>query len=118
MDFNQDVRELLREWKQNSQTMLAQFDTNKDGHIDMEEWEAAREAAYKIVKERHADEKVTLPTQMMVQTRDHRRPYILSAKPESDLLKHLNMYFYGLALCTFTSAGLAFWLLSLRFANG
>lgn len=117
MDFNEDVRELLREWKQDSQRMLNEFDSNKDGHIDMEEWETAREAAYKMVKERHADEKVSLPTQMMVQTRDQRRPYILSAKAESDLLKHLNIYFYGLASSTFITSALAFWFLSIRLAG-
>lgn len=34
-----DVGHLLREWKKNSEQLLARFDENKDGQIDMEEWQ-------------------------------------------------------------------------------
>ena len=115
MDINEDVRELLREWKRDSERMLAQFDANGDGEIDMQEWESARDAAYKIVKERHADEKITMPTHMLEQTRDRRRPFILSAKPQPDLLVHLNRYFYSLAGLTALCLASSLWLVSIRF---
>jgi hypothetical protein len=43
------VRELtgaiLREWKQRPDTLRERFDSNRDGQIDVEEWERARKAA-------------------------------------------------------------------------
>ena len=90
VDINTDVKELLSEWKRDSVRLLERFDTNGDGEIDMEEWQAARKAAYEEVLTRHQDVSLSLPTHMMEQTRDRRRPYILSAKPQSDFIHQLN----------------------------
>lgn len=39
--------EILRTWKQNAGQLLARFDTDGDGKIDAQEWDAARAAARK-----------------------------------------------------------------------
>lgn len=39
--------DLLREWKQDREAMIARFDTNGDGKVDQQEWEAARAEALK-----------------------------------------------------------------------
>ena len=51
-DFNEtrDVTELLRDWKKDRRALLARFDTNRNGEIEPEEWEAARQAAIAEVR--------------------------------------------------------------------
>lgn len=39
------MKDLLNQWKQNRDELLARFDRNGDGEIDLQEWEQARHAA-------------------------------------------------------------------------
>src|SRR5574337_664929 len=48
-DVATQVRDLLAEWKKDRPALLARFDTNKDGEISLEEWEAARTQARREV---------------------------------------------------------------------
>ena len=59
-DANIDVAHLLREWKTNSQQLLARFDENKDGQIDMQEWQKFRAATFKQAQSQHAEQKPPL----------------------------------------------------------
>ncbi len=42
---NEAVGDLLAEWKLDKHSLLRRFDKNKDGEIDIEEWESARQEA-------------------------------------------------------------------------
>jgi hypothetical protein len=44
-EIDDQVRKLLASWKGDQATLLEKFDRNHDGHIDADEWEAARAAA-------------------------------------------------------------------------
>jgi phage terminase Nu1 subunit (DNA packaging protein) len=46
--------EKLNDWKSNKQQLLNRFDQNRDGQIDMVEWEQARQEAHKQVLAEHA----------------------------------------------------------------
>ncbi len=118
VDINADVKELLSEWKKDSVQLLERFDANGDGEIDMEEWQTARKTAYQEVLMRHQDLSLSLPTHMMEQTKDRRRPYILSAKPQSDFLKQLNLellWKFGLSLAL---SIISITLIQIRISNG
>jgi hypothetical protein len=113
-DPNSDVREILKEWKQNSEAMLAKFDTNKDSEIDMQEWQAVRAAALKEVMARHNERKVETPVNLLTRTRDARRPFLLSAVPQHSLIKRYQLYSAMLIMLFFTSGSFASWILKLR----
>ena len=54
-DMREETGKILAEWKQDRATLLDRFDTNKDGEIDMAEWEQVRDAADKeVAVRRHA----------------------------------------------------------------
>ncbi|HET7597716.1 MAG TPA: hypothetical protein VFK15_12360 [Burkholderiales bacterium] len=55
IDERADVSDLLGEWKKDKAQLLARFDGNKDGEIDLKEWEQARLEAQKEVRARNAD---------------------------------------------------------------
>ena len=45
-----DLNEKITEWKREPYRLRQRFDANKDGHIDTEEWEMARETALQEVR--------------------------------------------------------------------
>ena len=51
--INKDTGELLIAWKKNSVKLHARFDQNRNGQIDMHEWETARAEARREVEARH-----------------------------------------------------------------
>ena len=116
-DVNEDVRELIREWKSDAETLLKKFDLNKDGEIDLDEWQKVRDEAYKHVMEKHKEDKTLPPVHLMNRTNDRRRPYILSALPQDDLVRTLHIY-STLSIGAFLICGsLATWMISLRLAT-
>ncbi len=48
------LSEKLTNWKTNQQQLINRFDQNRDGQIDMAEWQLARQEALKEVKAEHA----------------------------------------------------------------
>lgn len=53
-EIHQDAGKLMARLKQSKAWLLQQFDLNRDGEIDMHEWELARESAYAEVRAKHA----------------------------------------------------------------
>lgn len=49
-----DVSQMMKQWKQSKHRLLQKFDLNRDGEVDMHEWELAREHAYAEVQRQHA----------------------------------------------------------------
>jgi hypothetical protein len=111
---NNDVAHLLRDWKKNSEQLLARFDENKDGQIGMEEWQKVREAALKQIQNQHAEQKTTAPVHMLSKTCDSRRPFLLSALPQSDLVKRYSIYAAALIVTFFIAGTLATWMIGVR----
>ena len=97
--------------------MLAKFDTNKDGEIDMEEWQAVREAALQEVMAKHGERKAEAPVNMMARTRDKRRPYLLSALPQHSLIRRYQLYAAALIVLFFVSGAFVSWAINLRLAG-
>lgn len=115
-DVNEDVRELIREWKTDTETLMKRFDTNDDGEIDLDEWQRVRDEAYKHVMEKHSEQKTMPPVHLMNKTNDRRRPFILSAVAEDDLVRRLHIYSV-LAITAFLICGtLSTLLISVRLA--
>jgi len=55
LDANQDLNDLLAEWKRDKATLLERFDLDGDGEIDMQEWGLARQAARREVARLHRE---------------------------------------------------------------
>lgn len=119
-DFNvdADMRELLREWKRHSESLLKIYDKNKDGQLDMEEWQEVREAAYRKVMADYNKREGSTPTNVMGRTGDLRRPYLLSAVSQRGLERRFTYYTAGLIALFFIAGSAATWLISMRLAGG
>jgi len=82
----EQVNHLLREWKNDPNKLLHDYDTNRDGELSLQEWEHARLAAEHQVKREvgHAEK---LEQLNVLKTSPHKNQgFILSTKPEHELI--------------------------------
>lgn len=112
-DEKADLTELLSKWKHDKK-MMALLDVNKDGAVDVKEWEAGRRMAVQKVRQDHVQRAVeTGDLHILAKPRD-RRPFVLSGIPQEALIRRFRVYS---ALCSglAASAGVfALWALQLR----
>jgi hypothetical protein len=113
-DRGAEVREVLREWKRNNTAILARFDTNNDGEIDMTEWDAARLEAEKKVDLKRSEVAVAPPVDVLGHTSGSRNPFILAAKTEAEMLAQFHWSSVGLFALSLVSGVTVLWMLSLR----
>ena len=107
-----EIRDLVREWKQDSETLLARFDTNNDGEIDVNEWQRVREAAAAEVAAKHAGDIPSID--MIGATRDTRRPFLLSATPQADLIRRYSWTQWGSLSASLLVAVCVLWAITTR----
>lgn len=83
LTHEQLVKEVLIEWKSDSENLLKRFDLDKNGHLDMDEWMLARQAAKREATKRFAAACAEPDTHFMLQPRDGRLFLISTLSPES-----------------------------------
>ncbi|MDZ7735208.1 MAG: GIDE domain-containing protein [Gammaproteobacteria bacterium] len=110
------LREILREWKTDTEMLLRRFDENSDGEIGLEEWEQVRAAAWQEVLKHHGELQQAEPVHILSTTHDARRPFLLSAVPQFDLVSRYQAFMICLfTLALFTGAACS-WLITTRLA--
>lgn len=80
-----DVRELVAKWKREPK-ILAKFDENRDGRIDMAEWETLRKAAHQEALKSRLEAAET-PAVHVMQKPDDNRPYLLSTHDPAKMVR-------------------------------
>jgi hypothetical protein len=85
-DTQAAVAETLAEWKQDQPALLQRFDHDRDGRIDLEEWEAARAAARQLVLENSVRRGPESNHHVLCRP-DGGRLFLVSALPHNDLVK-------------------------------
>lgn len=91
-DTHQMTGQVIREWRQNYSEILKRFDQDKNGEIDLQEWEVVREAARKEAEIRR-QEMANLPTaHALSRTSDKHHPFIISTYSQKTLAKKFRCY--------------------------
>ncbi len=116
-DKNGAIGDRLRVWKRDHAFMLQHFDANGDGQIDMQEWQAARAEAERAVIGEHEQGGAPPPIDVLGQTRDRRRPFVIHAGSEAEIIRRCQRYAAGLLLVGIPLAALALWSFAIRFAT-
>ena len=88
---SQDLRELLAEWKKDQADLLKRFDQNKDGQIDLQEWESVRRAALEQVRAAQVQRALKPDVHVLCKPPD-RRPYILSTVTQQALTRRSRIW--------------------------
>ena len=114
--LQQEVRALLRRWKQDRQALLRRFDLNGDNEIDTREWQLVRKQAEKEALRQRMARDPAPGLHLLQQPPRSQYPFILSALPQSRLVTRLRylgaVYLLGFML----SSGAMAWALQLRFS--
>lgn len=111
----EEVRALLSHWKRDQASLLARFDANQDGNIDLDEWETARRAALlEVSKARH--QRSVKPGLDVLSHPPDKRPFLLAALPQPKVAKRLRGSAVFFALLSVALGCIAFGLLLARFA--
>lgn len=103
LDESRDVGELMAAWKKNPSQLLARFDLNNDGSIDLKEWELARLQARREVRQRQQDIRSRDGVNLLRQPSDGR--LFLLADDVPDHLGRRFAFWSGIHFLVFFGAG-------------
>lgn len=107
LNTSEDVAELLAEWKKDRPALLARFDNNRDGEIDLKEWEAVRGAAAAETDRNHADIRLKDGVHMMRKAKH--RPFLIANRKVESLIRHYQLWLvYHLVMLTVAIGGLIY----------
>ncbi len=110
------IKARLSQWKTDHATLLQRFDRDANGEIDLVEWEVARRTAKReITKEQLQEDQQSLHT--LSQTQSSRRPFLISAHAEYDLVKRFRYFAAGSITVFFIFGSITVWMLATRFTH-
>ena len=88
-DITADAGALLRDWKADPAALLARYDRDGNGAIDVDEWEHARRDAHAEITARRATRDAAPPAvDVLSRPPVAGQPYLLAARHEQDLTEH------------------------------
>jgi len=112
-DTEDDVLALLRQWKRDQPALTKRFDTNRDGVLSAQEWEAARAAARAQVRAEQSQPEAQPGLNLLSRPRDG-RAFLVAADRLANVGRRARWQ-SALAWSGFVlSAGVLTWLLSHR----
>lgn len=112
-DIDDEVRQQLAAWKKDQPWLMQHFDTNHDGQIDQQEWDAARQEARRLVLEQERDNLKRPPVNVLSRAPDG-RDFILSTLPQKNLETRLRLYAIACLLAFFCAGAAGSYLLGVR----
>ncbi|MBE0440104.1 MAG: hypothetical protein IBX57_10185 [Gammaproteobacteria bacterium] len=114
-DFKQHVSHLLRQWKNNPNQLIHEFDSDGDRKLSESEWEQARLKAERHIRREHGQREKLEQLNVLKSSPYKDQAFILSTIPETTLIKR----YYHKALASmigfFISSGLVVWATTVRF---
>jgi hypothetical protein len=82
LDFRREMSELLGEWKKDVKKLVARFDTDRDGQVDLGEWELARLEAQREIRKRHGEARAGEGLHLLAKPHDGRVFILAAALPD------------------------------------
>ncbi len=99
LNLREDVNALLARWKKNPTDLQRRFDLNRDGEIDLQEWELARRLAIHTVEQEHRSIRAQAGVHMLRAPQDGRLFLLSPLSPQSLRRRYLLWSGLHLAVC-------------------
>lgn len=109
------VAQTLRQWKQDPGLILHRFDTDRDGKLDVNEWDQARNAAESQVKREQGLKAKEEQLNVMMSSDVSDQTYILSSEPEAVLIRQYRWRALKSLVIFFIFGSLSVWAFNIRF---
>lgn len=90
-EHRSDMAEVLAEWKRNPAALRARYDANRDGEIDLDEWEKVRRDAAAQVDRAHQAARLEPDVQVMRKPA-HGQPYLIANRDVASLVRHFRIW--------------------------
>jgi hypothetical protein len=108
------IKARLSQWKADHGELLKRFDRDGNGEIDLTEWEVARRTAIReVTQQQLREDRQSLHT--LSRTNSRRRPFLISAQAEFNLVKRYRYFSIGAITGFFITGSIVTWLLTNRF---
>lgn len=118
LDKSAEVSSLLANWKKRPELLLARFDHNDDGEIDLQEWETARTTAAQEVEKSFSDRLVQPEVHIISKPQDSSRPYVITVDSQEMISQQYRWYSVATMLGFFLSGMAAVWVMGVRLGGG
>jgi len=105
LSVREDVGTLLASWKQDRAGLHQRFDLDRNGTVDLQEWELARQLATQTVEHQHRDIRQQPGVHLMRAPQDGRLFLISALSPQALRNHFLRWSFIHLALGMVATAG-------------
>ena len=102
--IKESTRVALNQLKKDRNELLRKFDTNRDGEIDLDEWNIARSAARAQAEKEVADDYEPTQHHVLVKPFNGKNPYIVSCFGEDELTSRYRLYSVA-SFVTFLTTG-------------
>ncbi len=114
LDKSGEVRDLLAKWKTRPEFLLARFDENGDGEIDMQEWQKVMTIAEQEVEKSFTERLVQPEIHTVSKPIDSRRPFIISVESQETIANKYRWYSRS-GIVGFFLSGITFvWTIGIR----
>jgi hypothetical protein len=105
-----EIKAVLAEWKENMPNLLARFDLDKNGTLDMQEWALARSAAKREAEKRVTQARAAPDTHYLVRP-EGGRLFLISNLPPDKLARRFVLWSWVQLIILFGSLGGMGWVL-------
>ncbi|PHS69028.1 MAG: hypothetical protein COB23_07895 [Methylophaga sp.] len=112
--LREHVSYLLRHWKSDPNQLLHDFDADRDGKLNAEEWEKVRLAAERHIKFEQGQQEKKEPLNILKLTENKDQAFILSTISEGNLIKRYKWQAIKSLILFFITGGLAVWAVNVR----
>ena len=109
LDLNEDVKQLLADWKRDPTRLNERFDLDRNGELDLREWELARAQAKREVQAVHREARQQSDAHLMRLPPDARLYLVATITPDS-IVRRFRLWAVFHVACFFGALG-AFWYL-------
>ena len=106
-----EVKQILFEWKQDMPNLYKRFDLNNDGNLDMQEWMLARSAARREAEKRLQADRAEPDLNFLVKP-DDQRLYLISNLDQDNLARRYLLWSWAHVIILFGALGGIAWVVN------
>jgi len=103
LSVDEEVGQLLADWKQDRPKLLQRFDLDRDGELDLREWQLARAQARREVERRRAEESRHQTDLHLMAKPDDGRLYLISTLSAAKLARRYSLWAWAHAAIFFVA---------------